>query len=96
MTAIIKGYHDRPTQLLLREDIALIVWGGKITGDISGPLQFHASKTVAIFPSMTNNKDTYITKGLKKFTVKYWNCLISLLTRCQKPAAYYSRSASPN
>jgi hypothetical protein len=46
-TAIIKGYHDYPAQLLLRKDVALIVWGSKITGDISGPLWFHASKTVA-------------------------------------------------
>jgi hypothetical protein len=47
MNAIIKGYHDRPTQILPWEDITLIVWGDKITGDISGPLMFHASKSVA-------------------------------------------------
>jgi succinate dehydrogenase flavin-adding protein (antitoxin of CptAB toxin-antitoxin module) len=46
--AIIEGYNTDHTQLLPREDIALIVWGDKITGDnISGPLRFHASKAVA-------------------------------------------------
>jgi hypothetical protein len=38
MTSTIKGYHDRPAQLLHQEDVALIVWGSKITGDISGTL----------------------------------------------------------
>jgi hypothetical protein len=46
MTAIIKRYHYRPTQILLREDVTLIVWGDKITGNILGPLRFHASKPV--------------------------------------------------
>jgi hypothetical protein len=47
MTAIIKGYHNGPTQILPRKDVALIVWGDKITGDILGPLRFHTSKLVA-------------------------------------------------
>ncbi len=45
--AIVEGYNADHTQLLPREDVALIVWGDKITGDISGPLRFHASKAVA-------------------------------------------------
>jgi hypothetical protein len=44
---IMKGYHDGPTQILPREDIALIVWGDKITGNISSSLRFHTSKSVA-------------------------------------------------
>jgi hypothetical protein len=48
MTAITQGYHNMPTQILPREDVALIVWGNKVTGDdASVPLPFHASKTVA-------------------------------------------------
>ena len=46
-TAINHGYHDRPTQLLSKEDVALVIWGNKITGDISLHLRFHASKEVA-------------------------------------------------
>ena len=46
-TAITNGYHDRPTQFLPREDVALVIWGNKITGDISPHLRFHASKEVA-------------------------------------------------
>ncbi len=45
--AVIEGYNTDHTQLLPREDVALIVWGDKITGNISGPLRFHASKAVA-------------------------------------------------
>jgi hypothetical protein len=47
MTAIMQGYHNMPTQILPREDVALIVWGNKVTGDVLAPLRFHASKTAA-------------------------------------------------
>jgi hypothetical protein len=46
-TAINHGYHDRPTQLLPKEDMALVIWGNKITGDVSLHLRFHANKEVA-------------------------------------------------
>ncbi len=46
-TAINQGYHDRQSQLLPNKDVALIIWGNKITGDILSPLWFHASKEVA-------------------------------------------------
>ncbi len=35
------------TQLLPKEDVALVIWGTKITGGISPHLRFHASKEVA-------------------------------------------------
>jgi hypothetical protein len=47
MNAIMKGYHNGPTQILPQEDVALIVWGNKITGNIPNSLRFHASKSVA-------------------------------------------------
>jgi hypothetical protein len=46
-TAIIKGYHDRPTKNLPRKDVALFIWGSKVMGNISSPLRFHASKEMA-------------------------------------------------
>ena len=46
-SAISHGYYDRPTQMLPKEDVALIIWGNKITGDISPHLQFHANREVA-------------------------------------------------
>ena len=46
-TAIRTGYLDRPTQLLPREDVALIINGNKVTNDISQPLRFHESKKSA-------------------------------------------------
>ncbi len=45
--AMTQGYHDRPTHLLLKEDVAVVIWGNKITDDISYPIRFHASKEVA-------------------------------------------------
>jgi hypothetical protein len=42
-----QGYHDRPTQLLPKEDVAVVIWGNKITDDVSSPIRFHASKEVA-------------------------------------------------
>jgi hypothetical protein len=46
-TAILKGYHNRQTQMLPCNNIALVVWGSKVTGDIPGPLRFYARKAVA-------------------------------------------------
>ena len=45
--AMTQGYHDRPTQLLPKEDVAVVIWGNKITDDVSSPIRFHASKEVA-------------------------------------------------
>jgi len=42
-----QGYHHRPTQLLPKEDIAVVIWGNKNTDDVSGPIRFHTSKEVA-------------------------------------------------
>jgi hypothetical protein len=45
--AMTQGYHDRSTHLLPKEDVAVVVWGNKITNDISYPIRFCASKEVA-------------------------------------------------
>jgi hypothetical protein len=42
--ALSTGYHEQPTHFLPREDAALVVWGEKITGDISQKIRFHACK----------------------------------------------------
>ena len=46
-TAVTQGYNDRPPQFLLKEDVAAIIWGNKITGNISPHIRLHASKQVA-------------------------------------------------
>jgi hypothetical protein len=46
-TAIVASYHGGLTQILPWEDVALIVWGNKVTGNISGSLRFYANKSVA-------------------------------------------------
>jgi len=40
-------YQERRTQILPREDVALIIKGNKVTNDLSHPLRFHASKESA-------------------------------------------------
>ena len=45
--AIITGYLSVPTQLLLRDDVAIVIWGNKITKDVSHLVCFHASKEIA-------------------------------------------------
>ena len=47
-TAITQGYHNRQSQLLPNKDVALIIWGNKITGNTLSPLQLHASKEVGL------------------------------------------------
>ncbi len=42
-----KGYYKRPTQLLPKEDIAVVIWGNKITDNISHSIRFHTSKEMA-------------------------------------------------
>jgi hypothetical protein len=46
-SAMTEGAYTRPTQLLPREDVAVVIWGHKITDDISHSIRFHASKEVA-------------------------------------------------
>jgi len=45
--ALRTDWRGRPTQLLPREDVALMIKGEKVTNDISQPLRFHASKVTA-------------------------------------------------
>ena len=45
--ALTTGYISVPTQLLPREDVAVVIWGHKVTNDVSNPIRFHASKEIA-------------------------------------------------
>ncbi len=71
-TAIIHGYHDRQSQLLPKEDVALVIWGTKITGNILPSLRFHASKEVARKYLATCKKDKWSNKC---FDVVDWEYL---------------------
>jgi hypothetical protein len=64
--AIISGYNDRPTQLLPQEDVALVIWGNKVTGGISTPLRFHASKELARSYLRTRTRDKWTNKHFKE------------------------------
>jgi hypothetical protein len=54
--AIIDSSQEGQAQLLPREDIVLIDWGVKVTGNISGPIRFHTSKAVACKYHLTQRK----------------------------------------
>ncbi len=71
-TAIIHGYHDIQSQLLPKEDVALVIWGNKITGNILPPLWFHASKEVARKYLATHKKDR---SSNKRFNAVDWEHL---------------------
>jgi hypothetical protein len=58
-TAINQGYHNRQSQLLPNKDVALIIWGDKITCEILSPLRFHASKEVARNYLANHKKDKW-------------------------------------
>jgi hypothetical protein len=60
--AIIQGYHNRQSQLLPNKDVALIIWGSKITGKILSPLWFHASKEVGRKYLGNRKKDKWSNK----------------------------------
>jgi hypothetical protein len=45
--AMTEGVYERTTQLLTREDVAVVIWGNKITDDISHSIRFDTSKKVA-------------------------------------------------
>jgi hypothetical protein len=66
LSAIISGYHDRPTQILMRKDVALVIWGNKVTGDISTPLHLHASKEVARNYLRTCTRDKWPNKRFEE------------------------------
>jgi hypothetical protein len=44
---MMEGYYNRPTQLLPKEDVAVVIWGNKITENISHTIRFQASKKAA-------------------------------------------------
>ena len=60
--AVQEGYKSRPTQFLPREDAALVIQGNKVTGDISHPLHFYASKEEARKHYMNRKKDKWIAE----------------------------------
>jgi hypothetical protein len=59
ITATLHGYNSRQSQLLPKEDVALIIWGSKVTGDLLSSLRFHASKEVARQHLGTCRKDKW-------------------------------------
>ena len=90
--AIITGYHDRPTQLLPREDVALVIWGNKVTGDISTPLRFHASKEIARNYLRTQTKDTWTNKQFDQ--VDWENLELALQNKADMYKVWRSKQTS--
>jgi hypothetical protein len=84
ITAVtLQGYHSRQSQFLPKEVVALVIWGNKVTGNISSPLRFHASKEVARQHLRTHTKDKW---SHDKFNAVDWEHLD--LTLKNKPDMY--------
>jgi hypothetical protein len=81
--ATLQGYHSRQSQFLPKEDVALVIWRNKVTGNISSPLRFHASKVVARQHLRTCTKDKW---SHDKFNAVDWEHLD--LTLKNKPDMY--------
>jgi hypothetical protein len=71
LLAIISGYHDWPTQILPCKDVALVIWGNKVTGDISTPLRFHASKELARNYLRTRTRDKWPNECFEEVDCKH-------------------------
>jgi hypothetical protein len=90
--AIHNGYHDGPTQLLPKEDVALVIRGNKITGDISPHLQFHASKEVARKYLASRSKDKWLNK---RFNAVDWEHLdLALKNKANMYGIWWSKQHS--
>jgi hypothetical protein len=66
------------------EDVALFIWGNKLTGNISSPLQFHASKEVErnIWPLV--NRTSGQTNVLMQWTGNIWTLPLSPRRICTR------------
>jgi hypothetical protein len=67
LAAIISGNHGRPTQILPRKDMALVIWGNKVKGNISTRLRFHASKELARNYLSTRTRDKQPNEHFDEF-----------------------------
>ena len=64
--AIKDGYQQRSTQILPREDVAIIIKGNKVTNDIAQPLRFHASKESAQNFLTTRKRNQWSEEGFNE------------------------------
>ncbi len=91
--AITNGHIEGPTQILPREDAALIIWGDKITGNISRPLRFHASKSVAQkYHIQQSKKGKWTTEQFKE--VDWEHLDLSLKSKADNYKIWRSKQAS--
>jgi hypothetical protein len=93
MNAIANGHIEGPTQILPREDAALIIWGDKITGNISGSLRFHASKSVARkYHIQQRKKEKWTTEQFKE--VDWEHLDLTLKSKADNYKIWQSKQAS--
>jgi hypothetical protein len=91
--AITNRHIEGPTQILPREDAALIIWGDKITGDISRSLCFHASKSVAQkYHIQQRKKGKWTTEQFKE--VDWEHLDLSLKSKANNYKIWQSKQAS--
>jgi hypothetical protein len=83
-TALNHGCHEKQTLLLPKEDVALFIWGNKLTGNISLPLRFHASKEVARKYLATIKRTNGQTNVSMQWTENIWTLPLSPRRICTR------------
>jgi hypothetical protein len=83
-SAMTQGYHNRPTQLLPKEDVAVVIWGNKITNDVSHPIRFHASKEVARQYLGNRKKNSWPNKQFNEVNWEHLDLALKTNPTCTK------------
>jgi hypothetical protein len=91
-SAMTEGSHNRPTQLLTKKDVAVIIWRIKVTDDIFHTIRFQASKEAARKYWSNKEKNPWPNKCFDKVDwehldlarLSYWLPKY-ILMQCDKP-----------
>jgi hypothetical protein len=83
-TAMIEGYYNRPTQLLPKEDVAGIIWGNKVTDNISHSIRFHARIEVTRKYLGNEKKKPWPNNRFDKIDWEHLDLLLKKSPTCKK------------
>jgi hypothetical protein len=82
--AFLEEYHNRTTQLLPNEDVALVIWGNKVTGDIAPVLRFHASNKAARKYLTLQKRNPWPSKRFNEVDWEHLNIALKTRRTCTK------------
>jgi hypothetical protein len=94
--AMTEGSLNRPTQLLPKEDVAVVIWGNKITDDISHTIRFQASKEEARKYWGNKKKNLWPSKRSDKVDWEHLNLHLKINPTCTKSGEELSTLSIPS